>query len=124
MSIVVLIDGDPLQARLVVDNLRTIGHVVLWAQQAWDGLLLIHRIRPDLVITDSAVPQCFDVLTLLRAMRGLSRLPLLLITSHRPPNSCLKKLGISGCIDKHLDAEQLVQQVQCAVRLPALPLPV
>ena len=50
MACVVLIDGDPLQARLIVDNLATVGHVVLWARQSWDGLLLIHQSQPDLVI--------------------------------------------------------------------------
>jgi DNA-binding response OmpR family regulator len=123
MAIVVLIDGDPLQARLVVDNLGTVGHVVLWARQSWDGLLLIHRVRPDLVIIDSAVPQYFEMLTILRMMRGLSHLPLLMIASRRPPSYYLKKLAIAACIDKHFDAETLVQQVQHLVQPSPLVLP-
>lgn len=123
MSRVVLIDGDPLQARLIVDNLGTVGHVVLWARQSWDGLLLIHRVWPDLVIADSAVPQCFEMLAILRTMRGLRRVPLLLIASRRPPKLYVKKLAITDCIDRHFDAEALVQQVQAAVHPTLILLP-
>jgi DNA-binding response OmpR family regulator len=123
MAIVVLIDGDPLQARLIVDNLGTVGHVVLWARQSWDGLLLTHQVRPDLLIIDSAVPQCFEMLTMLRTMRGLSRLPLLMIANRRPPSYYVKKLALAACIDRHFDAETLVQQVQQLVQPSLLMLP-
>lgn len=116
MACVVLIDGDPLQARLIVDNLATVGHVVLWARQSWDGLLLIHRSQPDLVIVDSTVPQCFEMLTILRTMRGLRRVPVLLIASRRPPKAHVKKLAIADWIASHFDAETLVQQVQAVIQ--------
>lgn len=116
MACVVLIDGDPLQARLIVDNLGTIGHAVLWSRQSWDGLVLIHRSRPELVIVDSAVPQCFEMLTILRAMRGLHRVPLLLIACRRPPKAYVKQLAIADWIARHFDAESLVQQVQAVIQ--------
>lgn len=116
MSRVVLIDDDPLQARLIVDNLGTVGHVVVWARHSWDGLLLIHRVRPDLVIADSAVLQCCEMLTILREMRSLRQMPLLLIASRRPPKSTIKQLLIADWIDRHFDAEMLVQQVQAVVQ--------
>lgn len=123
MSIVVLLDGDPLQARLIADNLSTVGHTVLWVRHGLEGLVLIHRVRPDLVLADIAVPDCFEVLTLLRALRGLEQTPLLLLASCGPPQYRQQKLAIGGWINKHLDADELIQQVQRILVPPPLRLP-
>jgi DNA-binding response OmpR family regulator len=112
MALIVLIDGDPLQARLVIDNLKSVGHTVLWTTDGWDGLLLAHRVRPNLLIVDCGVAQWTELLTLLRAMRSLRKTPLALITLRRPPEHLLRKWSIATCINRHLDAEALVTTVQ------------
>ncbi len=112
MAVIVLLDDDPLQARLIIDNLETMGHKVLWAQQSWEALLTVHRMRPDLVLMECAVPQWVEFLTLLRALQGCCKTPVLLICAYRPPRSLLKQLGIVSCIDKSFSAETLVEQVQ------------
>lgn len=112
MALIVLIDGDPLQARLITDNLGTLGHIVQRATGSWDGLILAHRIRPDLIMVDCGIAQWSEFLTLARTMRGLSRTPILLIASRCPPQYFLRKLAVAGCIAKHFDAAVLVQQVE------------
>jgi DNA-binding response OmpR family regulator len=123
MGIVVLLDGDALRARLINDNLATVGHVVLWANQSWDGLLLIHRVRPNLIIVDSGLSGYTELLKLVRAMRGLERAPLLLLASRQPAQYDVQKFALAGWIHKHFDAEDLVQQVQRTLQPPAVPLP-
>lgn len=123
MGIVVLLDGDALRARLINDNLATVGHVVLWATQGWDALVLIHRVRPNLVIVDSGLPGYTELLRLLRAMRGLDQVPLMLIASRQPSHYSAQKFALAGWIQKHFDAEELVQQVQRTLAPPVVPLP-
>lgn len=112
MSVVMLIDDDPLQARLITDNLETLGHHVLWSRQSWDGLLEIYRVRPDLIILDAAVPQWQEFLTLLRALRGMRTTPLLLIASRCPSQSEMKSLAVAAFLRKHFDAQTLVEHIQ------------
>ena len=118
MRIVVLLDADALRARLINDNLATVGHVVLWSSQSWEGLLLANRVRPNLMIVDSTLPGYTDLLQLLRAMRGLDRVPLLVIASRQPPQYLVQKFALAGWIDSHFDAERLVQQVQSVLAPP------
>lgn len=112
MGLIVLIDGDPLEARLVIDNLKSVGHTVLWTTDGWEGLLLAHRVRPDMLIVEGSVAQWTELLTLVRAMRSLRKTPLALITLRCPPEHLLRKWNIATCIDRHLDAEALVTTVQ------------
>ena len=112
MAVIVLITDDVPQGRMIRDNLWPIGHEVLWSYQPWDGVLLAHRVRPDLIIIDCALPRVREALTLLRAVRGLATTPLLLIATQRLPRYYLEKLAVSDCIGQPLDAELFVQQVQ------------
>lgn len=121
MAMIALLDDDPLQARLIIDNLTMMNYNVLWAQQCWEGLLIVHRVRPDLVLLDCAVPQWIEFVTMLRALRGFRKIPVLLICANRPPSSLCKKLGIVGYIEKSFSAETLVEQVQQVIS-PMIPL--
>lgn len=116
MALVVLIDADPLQARLITDNLESVGHHVVWAHQGWDGLLSIHRLRPDLIVVDSGVQQWNEVLKVLRKMRGHEAIPAVLIAPRCPPQYELRRLAVAACLAKHFDAQQLVECVQEILR--------
>ena len=116
MALVVLIDADPLQARLITDNLESVGHHVVWAHQVWDALLSIHRLRPDLLVIDSGVPQWNEVLKVLRKMRGLETIPVMLIAARCPTQYELRRLAVTACMDKHFDAQQLVDCVEGILR--------
>lgn len=122
MAVVLLIENDALQARWIHDNLRLIGHSVLWTHNEWDSLLTIHRVHPDLIIIDDTVAQAIQLLSLIRALRGICRTPVLFFTSNTISQYYCEKLSISNCMDKPVDAGQLVHQVQNILNLPcALP---
>lgn len=112
MAVVVLIDDDPLQARLIIDNLGADEHIVVWVQRSWEGLLLTYQLRPDLLLLDCGVAQWHELLLLMRSIPSLDDLPRILITNQHPSAYYLKKFGVVDCLDRHLDAETLVQQVQ------------
>lgn len=116
MALVVLIDSDPLQARVISDNLESVGYHVVWAHQVWDGLLSIHRLRPDLIVVDTGVPQWNEVLRVLRKMRGLEAIPAVLIAARCPAQYELQRLAVTACLEQHFDAQQLVDCVQQILR--------
>ncbi len=112
MALVALLDRDPLQARVVIDNLEATGHIVLWSQHEWESLLAIHRVHPDLIIVDCAVPQWREFVAVLRKMHGQRHIPLMLIATRQPPRYYLRKLMVAACLERHFDAEALAQLVQ------------
>lgn len=115
MAVTVLVDDDALQARVISDNLQMNGHIVLWERTSWTALLVAHRVRPDLIIVDSAVPQTVEFMKLVRMIRGLNRVSLFVIASRRLPQYYLSKLGVSGSIDKPFDAAGLVQEIERSI---------
>lgn len=119
MAVILLIDNDPLQSRLVTDNLRLSGHAVLCAKQEWEGLWLSYSVRPDLIIIGSTPSRSVEILTLLRAMRGLAKTPVLLITSDQLSMYHLTKLGVASCVDKSIDPEVLLQHTHRLIRCAA-----
>lgn len=123
MAIVALLDRDPLQARVVIDNLEAMGHLVLWSRHEWESLLAIHRVHPDLIIVDCAVPQWHDFVTVLRKLHGQRHIPLMLIATRQPPRYYLRKLMVAACLERHYDAEVLAQLVQRLLLQRSFPLP-
>lgn len=120
MAVVALIGDDRLQARLIMDNLRSAEHNVVWAKHSWAGLLLAFQIRPDLIVVDCDVFQWDELLTLMSSMPSLRDTPRILIGSYCPPEYYLRKFGVVSCMERYLDAEALVQQVQNALKRPTL----
>ena len=121
MAAIVLISHDVHHARMILDKLRPIGHDVWWKRRGWDGLLLAHRVQPDLIVVDCALPQVVDALILLRDLRSVARTRLLLVAPHLLPQHYLKKFAASACIDQPFDAEILVQQVQYLLQAGGCP---
>jgi DNA-binding response OmpR family regulator len=121
MAVVALIDADPLQARLITDNLRSVGHIVVWAERGWDGLVLVYNIRPDMVIVDCDVPQWRDLLHILRSMRTFSTVPRILIAGRAPSAYSLHQLGVTHCIERYFNAEDFVDQIQMMLAQQGVP---
>lgn len=111
MAVICLLDDDPLQARVIVDNLQAMGHSVVWARHGWDALLLTRRVHPNLVLVDCATAQWLELLTILRTIRGFDTTPLVLLCAHYPPRYYLKKLGVVCTISKPFSAALLLEQV-------------
>ena len=83
MAKIVVCEDSPAIQKLIQMALRTSGHEVLVAGDGLDGLALIDRERPDVVLTDIAMPG-LDGLELIQALRrrpDLAQIPVLLITA-------------------------------------------
>ena len=124
---VILVDDE----RLIIRGLST---VVPWeelgceiAGTAYDGvsgLELIHRIRPDIVMTDIRMPN-MDGLTMLAAIRSeFPEIQMCVLTAYRDFEYARKALTLGVCryLLKPSDLEELKEAVrQMASRLDAMP---
>ena len=124
---VILVDDE----RLIIRGLST---VVPWeelgceiAGTAYDGvsgLELIHRIRPDIVMTDIRMPN-MDGLTMLAAIRSeFPEIQMCVLTAYRDFEYARKALTLGVCryLLKPSDLEELKEAVrQMVSRLDAMP---
>ena len=80
---ILIIDDDPRSVRLMTMVLGHAGYRVLSASNADDGLVVLDRERPDLVMVDLLMPGTDGIgfCDQARAMPGLGTLPLVLFTA-------------------------------------------
>ena len=83
MSKIVVCEDDPTIQQLVQVALRSTPHQVLIAQDGAEGLRLIEAKRPDLVVSDLAMPRMtgLELLDALKARADLADIPFLILTA-------------------------------------------
>jgi signal transduction histidine kinase/DNA-binding NarL/FixJ family response regulator len=81
---ILLIDDDPFHLALVQDLLRPANFIVFVARDGRSGLQLAAQCRPDLAMVDISMPDMtgWDVARELRAMPGLDRLKILIVSAN------------------------------------------
>lgn len=80
MSKILVIDHDPLMARLLRQLLTEHGYQVLMANNGHQGLSLAFEKKPDLVLLDIALPE-IDGWAVCRRLRKQSVVPILILTA-------------------------------------------
>lgn len=124
-------DRGPMMGRLVIyedeDAIRTLiglslratPHALLFAADGVEGLALIERRRPDLVITDVRMPRLdgFGLCEAVRARPDLPRLPVLLLTAsvHREELEEGFRRGATDYLIKPFTAAELRAKVAALV---------
>ncbi|HVJ53394.1 MAG TPA: response regulator [Aliidongia sp.] len=56
MSLVLVIDDDPMMRSLMARLIESMGHTTMTAENGEDGLALFEQFRPALVVTDLVMP--------------------------------------------------------------------
>ncbi len=110
---VVLIEDDVEIRRLVAGALATAGHDVESSDRALDGLELIVKGSPDVVLMDLGLPD-IDGTELLRMIRAVSSVPVIVITARRDDETVVATLD-SGA-DDHLVKPFSVSQLEARIR--------
>jgi CheY-like chemotaxis protein len=96
--LVLVIENDPLSARLCCEMLKAGGYRTEVAETAQDGLRLAEALRPLLIVTDLQLPG-MDGLALTRALkadRRLAMIPVVALTAHVMPQHRQQALA-AGC---------------------------
>lgn len=83
MALILVIEDNPVNLELMTWLLQAHGHRTLEAHDGIEGLALVRRARPDLIVCDLQMPELdgFGVAAALRADPELHRLPLVAVTA-------------------------------------------
>jgi two-component system response regulator GlrR len=116
---ILLVDDDPGLLRLLSIRLRAEGYEVEAVESAHKALGILHRVGPDLVITDLRMDK-MDGIDLLKELQTKSPgLRVILITAHGtiPDAVTATQHGAFGFLTKPIDKEELMSLVERALKV-------
>ncbi len=116
---VLLVDDDPGLLRLLSIRLRAEDYQVEAVESAFKALAVLHRFRPDLVITDLKMDK-MDGIGLLKELQVKSPgLRVVIITAHGtiPDAVTATQSGAFGFLTKPIDKDELMETVERAMRI-------
>jgi two-component system cell cycle response regulator DivK len=120
-ELVLIVDDDERNAKLVRDVLEAAGMRTLSARTAGEGLALAHEHRPDVVLMDLRLPDLdgAEAARRLGADELTARIPVVALSAMRAEDAAsLAGESFSDYIEKPIDVRRLPEQVRrsCAVR--------
>lgn len=115
MKTVLIIDDENYINRLVHFNLLEDGYDVITASSGKEGLDLLKKKHPDLVILDIAMPEMdgFTVMEKMREDDDLKNIPILILTAKvmEEVEKRAMKLGAAGFMTKPFSPSELSKRV-------------
>jgi len=116
MARVLLVEDNRDNLELARYLLQCAGHTVLAAMNGAEGVTLVQRDPPDLVVSDLQMP-VLDGYEMLRAMRAdpqIPRMPMIAVTAFSMPGDSTRALaaGFDGYLSKPIDPETFVQSIE------------
>jgi CheY-like chemotaxis protein len=116
MSLIVVIEDNIHNAKLVDKVLRKSGHKVILAEDGEMGLTKVFENNPDLVLIDLGLPDIDGqtVVALLRQQETLDKTALIAFTAWPPDtaHSMAVAYGCDGVITKPIDTRTIVEQIE------------
>ena len=117
---ILVVDDEPQIARVLRTGLKTHGYDV---RVAADGLLALETFnewRPDLVVTDLAMPN-LDGLELCRRLRAISQLPIIILSVRGEEKTKVEALdaGADDYVTKPFGMDELLARVRAQLRRAA-----
>lgn len=113
---ILYIEDNEQNLYLVTFILEKHGYEVCAATDGQEGIELASRIKPDLILLDIQLPRMdgYAVAGHLRTNPDLAAIPIVAVTSYAMPGDRAKalKAGCSGYIEKPINPDTFVQQVE------------
>lgn len=110
---ILLIDDDPVIRSLVEDILQSLGHRVVSAQDAAEGLLRFSQDQPQVVFLDYQLPDMtgLEVLRRLGAQSASCAAPVILLSASDDPQLAVRarQAGAYGCLEKPFRLDDFVR---------------
>jgi two-component system cell cycle response regulator DivK len=115
MSLVLIVEDNPRNLKLVRDVLEHAGYRTLEATTAEDGLALARAHRPDLVLMDVQLPGMDGVQALarLRAEPTTSGIPIVAVTAFamKEDRARFAAAGFDGYLEKPINVREFPRQM-------------
>jgi CheY-like chemotaxis protein len=114
---VLLIDDDAAVRMLCAVSLRAHGIEVIEAADGAQGLELVRRERPDLVLLDVSMPGLdgFEVGEIVRRHRKTRHIPLMFLSGEAENDARARELGAIACLTKPFDPVALSSLIATAL---------
>jgi CheY-like chemotaxis protein len=127
---ILLVDDDPVFVKAISTKLRGAGFEVITAEDGASTLCALREVKPDLILLDILFPpdvphggvvswDGFDIMHWLRRMGGITRTPVILVTSSEPAEITERalKMGVAGLVQKTGDTGELMRAIDKALEV-------
>jgi len=120
---ILLIEDDSTFSHLIGEGLEDKGFQVLFARDGVEGLRMLQKHRPDLVLLDVMMPR-MDGWETCRRMREISDVPIIMLTCRTDELEKVRglELGADDYVTKPFSAVELVARIRAALRRGGHPL--
>jgi two-component system cell cycle response regulator DivK len=119
MSLILIIEDNEKNLKLVRDVLQVKGYETIEAGTAEDGIALARSRNPDLVLMDIQLPGMngIDALKVLRADAATARIPVIAVTASvmQQDRNLITEAGFDGYIGKPINLKEFVDTVRAMV---------
>jgi two-component system KDP operon response regulator KdpE len=119
---ILVVDDEPQIARVLRTGLKTHGYDVRVASDGVSALETFNDWRPDLVVTDLAMPN-LDGLELCRRLRAISQLPIIVLSVRGEEKTKVEALdaGADDYVTKPFGIDELLARVRAQLRRATMP---
>ena len=116
MTKILVIEDNPVDAKMIRTNLKAEGYQVIGADNGKDGIKLAQKKKPDLIIMDMILPGMHGLETSIKLKEnpGTKKIPIIAVTvmdSSDFIRECYKE-GISAFIKKPYDFKELFNTIE------------
>ncbi|HTQ01262.1 MAG TPA: response regulator [Casimicrobiaceae bacterium] len=115
MSLILIVEDNPRNMKLVRDVLQVKGHTTLEATTAEDGIALAKEKLPELVLMDIQLPGMNGIQALreLRADAATAKIPVIAVTASvmQQDRTMITEAGFDGYIGKPINLAEFLQTV-------------
>ena len=124
---ILVVEDNPTNMELITYLLKAFGHTPLEARDGEEGIEVVHRQMPDVILCDVQMPKMdgYEVARRLKSNPALHSIPLVAVTSLAMVGDRDKILaaGFDGYITKPITPETFVAQVEAYLRPDQRPTP-
>ena len=122
MSLILIVEDNEKNMKLVRDVLQVKGYATLEAGTAEDGLIMAAQKRPDLILMDIQLPGMsgIDALKILRADPATAPIPVIAVTASvmQQDRKHITEAGFDAYLGKPLDLREFLATVQRMLESP------
>jgi DNA-binding response OmpR family regulator len=117
MTLILVVDDEPLYQRLLQINLETESYEVITASNGEEALEVFTNKKPDLIIMDIMMPK-LDGLATCERIRQFSSVPIIMLTAKGEEQDRVKGLnvGADDYVVKPFSATELLARVRAVLR--------
>ena len=119
MSLILIVEDNPRNMKLVRDVLQVKGHTTLEATTAEDGIPLAVERQPELILMDIQLPGMngIDALRVLRADPATAKIPVIAVTASvmQHDRKLITEAGFDGYVGKPINLNEFLNAVNAMI---------